>query len=136
MRLKSDDLWWTIEPSVGLLKYLIDVHTVGRAPGGDEREHSAKLNNFRTQLAEQEEKVNKELATIRGDIDQVEEALSTASKDGAKDGNLNEPSQKLGTKKAQLQARYGRLYKSTEKCSKVEQRYRSQNIVTGVESAS
>ncbi len=40
----------------------------------------------------------------------------------------------MSTKKAELQAQYGKLCKSTEQCRKVELRYSSKNIVTGVES--
>jgi len=83
LNLQSDDLWWTIEPSVGQLKYLIDLHTEGLAPDRDGLWHPAKLDNLKTQLAEQEEKVGKQLATIRKDIDQAEGAICMASKDSA-----------------------------------------------------
>jgi len=80
LKLQSDDLWWTIEPSVGLLKYFVDLHVEGVAPDGEGRTDSAKRDAFKTQLAEEEDKVGKELATTRKDIDQAEEAMSTASK--------------------------------------------------------
>jgi hypothetical protein len=61
--------------------------------------------------------------------------MSTASKDSVnQQGYLNDQSQKLSAKKAQLQARYDRLSKSTEQCRKVELRYNPKNIVIGVES--
>lgn len=131
----SDDLWWTIELIVGLLKYFMDFHAEGVVPDGEGRTGSAKRDAFKTQLAEEEDKVGNELATIRKDIDQAEEAMSTASKGSVnRQGYLNNQSQNLSTKKAQLQALYDKLSKSTEQCRKVELRYSSKNIVTGVES--
>lgn len=61
LKLQSDDLWWTIEPSVGLLKYFMDLHVEGVAPDGEVRTDSANRDAFKTQLAEEEEKVRKEL---------------------------------------------------------------------------
>lgn len=66
----------TIEPSVGLLIYLGDLHTEDLAHDGKGRVDSAKIEAFEQQSMGREEKVGRIFATI----DRAEESTSAASR--------------------------------------------------------
>ncbi|KAG7009764.1 hypothetical protein G7Y79_00001g000360 [Physcia stellaris] len=142
LMLQSQDLWKQIEPSVGLLKYLIDlfelVPEVYQGSFGTEGKESraAKLDSFRKQLEEKEAEVHSRLASVQKDIEQIDKDI-LAARDTQAEGSSERPSQSdtkrqtLETKKKLKHIEHQQLSKSTEKCVKQELRYKRKDLLTG-----
>ena len=142
LSLQSQDLWKQIEPSVGLLKYLIALFELvpegAQGPSGTSGEGSrvAKLDGLKEQLEKKEAEIHSKLSSLQEDIKQIDKDILVAQigQAGASSERLSQLDtnlQTLETNKKLKQKEHQQLFDSTEKCVKQEPRYKRQNPLTG-----
>ena len=139
--MQSQGLWQTIEPSVGLLRFLIECKISGvpndAESGGAVTASPEKLAKLQKQLVEKEKEVNEKLAKLQQEIDAVEGEISRvreaqATQQGS-DGQIDQQLHDLEKSKAQKQAQRQRLIASTEERVNQKEEYRCKitNFRTG-----
>lgn len=140
--LQSQDLWKQIDPSAGLLKYLIGLFDLvpegyqGSFGTEGEGSRAAELDSFREQLEKKEAEVHSTLASVQKDIEQIDKDILAARSIQAEGSSerlsqLDAKRRTLETNKKIKQIEHQQLCKSTEKCVKIEPRYKQKDPLTG-----